>query len=345
MSWLISFEGIDGSGKTTLIKNLKQKATDFNLKTHSWRETELGKKLWRLLNEAQKTKENNLPSNWSYIFLILVAFDELVKKIIKPNLLENKMVIVDRYIDSTFVYQGIEGGIKINVIQEIAQKTINLPFPDLTFMLDIEPQKAQERLRKRKAATGEYTNWDNLKLDFHQRIRNNYLKLKKIFPERIYVIDANKSEEEVTEEVWEIIKQLQYPKENLPKFVRVIVYNEEGKILLVKDKKWGWNLPGGKIEKEDKTPDEAAKREVFEETNLIIEDCEKIKEKNVFYANLEKGNQHWKGYFYQASKYSGEIRNKGEVLDIKFVDIDSFPGINDNSHSWKFYLEKIKSHE
>jgi dTMP kinase len=132
----------------------------------------------------------------------LVAFDELVKKIIKPNLLENKMVVVDRYIDSTFVYQGIEGGIKINVIQEIAQKTINLPFPDLTFVLDIEPQKAQERLRKRKEAeTGEYNNWDNLKLDFHQRIRNNYLKLKKIFPERIYVIDANKSEKEVTEEV------------------------------------------------------------------------------------------------------------------------------------------------
>ena len=131
----------------------------------------------------------------------MVAFDELVKKIIKPNLLENKMVIVDRYLDSTFVYQGIEGGIKINAIQEIAQKTINLPFPDLTFVLDIEPQKAQERLRKRKAETGEYTNWDDLKLDFHQRIRNNYLKLKKIFPERIYVIDANKSEEEVTEEV------------------------------------------------------------------------------------------------------------------------------------------------
>jgi dTMP kinase len=124
----------------------------------------------------------------------------LVKKIIKPSLLEDKIVIVDRYLDSTFVYQGLEGGIKINVIQEIVQKTINLPLPDLTFVLDIKPQKAQERLKKRKTETGEYTNWDNLKLDFHQRIRNNYLELKKIFPERIYVIDANKSEEEVTEE-------------------------------------------------------------------------------------------------------------------------------------------------
>jgi 8-oxo-dGTP pyrophosphatase MutT (NUDIX family) len=72
----------------------------------------------------------------------------------------------------------------------------------------------------------------------------------------------------------------------------VIIYNEKGEILLVKDKKWGWNLPGGKIEPEDKTPEEAAKREVFEETNLVLEDYKKVKEKNIFYANLEKGNQY-----------------------------------------------------
>jgi dTMP kinase len=169
----------------------------------------------------------------------LAAFDELVKKVVKPSLQENKIVIVDRYLDSTFVYQGLEGNIKIDAIQKIAQETINLPLPDLTFILDIEPQKAQERLSKRKAEAGEYTNWDNLKLDFHQKIRDNYLKLKKIFPERIYIINASKSEEEVVEEVAEIIKQLQHPKKDLPKFVRVLVYNEKGEILLVKDKKWG----------------------------------------------------------------------------------------------------------
>ena len=69
--------GRPGSGKTTLIKNLKKKATDFNLTTHGWRETELGKKLWKLLNEAQEKKENNLPSNWSYIFFILVDHEPL----------------------------------------------------------------------------------------------------------------------------------------------------------------------------------------------------------------------------------------------------------------------------
>jgi len=114
--------------------------------------------------------------------------------------------------------------------------------------------------------------------------------LKKYFPERIYIIDASKSENEITEEVSQIIQQVVSPKEDLPKQVRVIIKNEKGEILLVKDKKWGWNLPGGRIEKNE-TPEEAAKREVFEETNLVLENCEKLGKQNTFFANLEKGNQ------------------------------------------------------
>ena len=73
---------------------------------------------------------------------------------IKPNLQENKVVIIDRYIDSTFVYQGLEGRLGINVVQEVNKKTIDLPLPDITFVLDIDPQRAQERLNKRKKETG-----------------------------------------------------------------------------------------------------------------------------------------------------------------------------------------------
>jgi dTMP kinase len=114
---------------------------------------------------------------------------------------ENKSVVIDRYIDSTLVYQGLIGNIEVDTIQEFAERTINLPLPDITFVLDIDPIVAQERLKKRQEKTGEYTNWDNLDLDFHQKIRNHYLELKKLFPERVYIIDANKSENEITEEV------------------------------------------------------------------------------------------------------------------------------------------------
>ena len=122
MSLLITLEGIDGSGKTTLINNLK-KGGELDLITHNWRDTELGQKIWHLINETRAAGKNSFPSPWTYIFLILSAFDELNRKIIKPNLRAGKVVIIDRYIDSTFVYQGIEGGLKINEIWEIAQKT------------------------------------------------------------------------------------------------------------------------------------------------------------------------------------------------------------------------------
>lgn len=90
--------------------------------------------------------------------MIFIAFEELVKKVIEPNLQNNEIVVIDRYIDSTLVYQGLEGQIGLNLIHEIAHKTINLPLPDITFILDIDPLQAQQRLNKRKLETGEYTN-------------------------------------------------------------------------------------------------------------------------------------------------------------------------------------------
>jgi len=152
-------------------------------------------------------------------------------------LITDKIIIIDRYLDSTLVYQGLEGDLGVDVLQEVMEKTIDVPRPDITFILDINPQKAQERLNKRKKETGEYSNWDSLKLEFHQRIRNHYLELKKYFPERICVINADRSETEILAEVRDIIKQVYSPKENLPSLTRVVIQNEKEEVLLVKDKK------------------------------------------------------------------------------------------------------------
>jgi len=105
----------------------------------------------------------------------------------------------------------------------------------------------------------------------------------------------------------------------LPSFVRVIIQNEKGELLVILEKKWNcWVFPGGKIELNE-TPLEAAKREVFEETNLAIEDLEIVAE-HVF----DIKNQHHRGFLVKANKYSGKIKIKelDKITDIQFKQID-----------------------
>ena len=102
-------------------------------------------------------------------------------------------------------------------------------------------------------------------------------------------------------------------------FVRVIIKNEKEELLVIFEKKWDcWVFPGGKIEPNE-TPEEAAKREVFEETNLIIENLKIVVEK-VFSGK----NQSHMGYLIKANKYSGEVKNKEpeKITDIQFKRID-----------------------
>ena len=109
----------------------------------------------------------------------------------------------------------------------------------------------------------------------------------------------------------------------LPSFVRVIIQNEKGELLTIFQKKWNcWVFPGGKIE-ENETPEEAAKREVWEETNLIIEDLEIVGEQD-FSNNKSPESQGRMGYLIKANKYSGKIENKEpeKATDIKFKRID-----------------------
>ena len=110
-------------------------------------------------------------------------------------------------------------------------------------------------------------------------------------------------------------------------FVRVVIQNEKGELLVIFQKKWNcWVFPGGKIELNE-TPLEAAKREVFEETNLIIEDLEIVAEKEFFSDELQKNKT---GYLIKANKYSGEIKIKelDKIADIQFKRVDYEFAIN-----------------
>lgn len=202
MNWLFTFEGIDGSGKTTLVNELHKKINN-SIITREPRGIKLGLEVWKLVNNKELVSDV-----WTQLFLFLASHNEHVKKIIKPNLAKGKVVLVDRYIDSTFIYQGIHGGLEITKIKNLLQNTINSPFPRLTFVLDIKPENAQTRLKKRQEANGEWNEWDALKLEAHEKIKNGYLKLKEYFPQRIVIINANQRKEEIVEEVFSMINEV-----------------------------------------------------------------------------------------------------------------------------------------
>lgn len=199
MTLLVSFEGIDGSGKTSLIRKLSRKMSN-SFTTKAPRGTKLGLKIWKLINDSVKNKDL-ITDSWTQCFLLMAAHNEHIQTVIKPNLKKGKLVLTDRYVDSSFVYQGTYGGLDIELIQKIFQ-IVDTPFPDLTFILDIEPIKAQMRLVKRK----EINNWDNLKLDSHRKIREGYLSLEKRFPERIKIINADRDASIIIKEIVQIIK-------------------------------------------------------------------------------------------------------------------------------------------
>ena len=197
----ISFEGPDGSGKSTSIKKisifLKSKNIDFILTKEPGNSYS---KESKQIREILTNKESNIPNITE---ALLFAADRRIHldKVILPSLKKGKIVLCDRYIDSSLAYQG-EGrklGIeKVRIINEIAT---DKKYPDLTIFFDIKPTDSKQRVEQRAPK-------DRIELignEFNKRVYEGYLKLKKIFPNRIISIDASKNKEEVFQQVKEII--------------------------------------------------------------------------------------------------------------------------------------------
>tara|TARA_B100000963_G_scaffold252420_1_gene221186 strand:+ start:171 stop:782 length:612 start_codon:yes stop_codon:yes gene_type:complete len=188
----ITIEGSEGAGKSTLIEHLKKYFLDINIEFIFTKEpgaTEVGAKLRKLL--LDKTLELDPISE---TFLLLADRLEHVRKIINPALEENKNVLSDRYLDSTYAYQG--AGRKINK-DELDKfiKTLNFPEPDLTIYLDLPVEEGLVRAKARNMLD----RFEEEEIDFFERIRNSYLKLAQENKHRIFTIDSTISEAEVFE--------------------------------------------------------------------------------------------------------------------------------------------------
>lgn len=193
----ITFEGADGCGKTTQIGLLNKYLIEKNYETIVTLEpggSDIGKNLRQIL-----LHHNGFVSKRAELFMYLADRAQHIDAVIKKNTQEGKIVLCDRHTDSTLAYQGYARGgdiEKITFLNEIATDGYK---PDLTFVFDVDSIIAQTRVGKVK---------DRLEsegLEFHRKVRFGYLELAKKYPERIKVIDANKTIEEVFAQVKNVI--------------------------------------------------------------------------------------------------------------------------------------------
>ncbi len=193
----ITFEGLDGSGKTTQMKILSDYLKNLGFDVVTTIEPG-GTKIGRKIREILLDKENHGISSRAETLLFLASRAELVSEVISPALKEGKIVLCDRFFDSTVVYQGIARGLGEKEILKMNLWATGGIVPDITFLLSVKVSKG----KKRMYAADKKTDRIELEKDsFKEKIYKGYLDIAKKNKERIVVIDGEDSIENISEEI------------------------------------------------------------------------------------------------------------------------------------------------
>ncbi len=203
----ISFEGGEGSGKTTQIRAVADRLAESGHDCVVTKEpggTVIGEKIRAILLSPGTGALDPVTE------LLLYAADrnQHVREMIQPMLAAGKIVLCDRFLDSTRVYQGFARGLDKKLIDRLNDLVLGLLRPDLTFLLDIKPEEGLKRVWRQVESGGrpvDETRFENERLLFHQKVRNGYLELSFQEPDRFVVIDAAGSPDQVFNAIWEKI--------------------------------------------------------------------------------------------------------------------------------------------
>jgi len=201
---LITLEGIEGCGKSTQMRFLQSKLSRLGVPHVCSREpggTALGKDLRALLLAPHPSGEKWNPT--AELLLFSADRAQHVDTVVMPALREGKVVLLDRFEDSTRAYQGAQG-ISTETMSMLARIVLNGLKPDLTLLLDADPEKTLGRAAARNRSENGFleTRFDTESLAFHKKVREEFLRIARSDPSRVRIINGESSQEQVAEDVW-----------------------------------------------------------------------------------------------------------------------------------------------
>ena len=200
----ITIEGVEGSGKSSstndVVNRLRKEGYDI-ITTREPGGTPIAEKIRDIILDVNNT---NLDPRAEALLYAASRRQHLIEKV-WPALKQGKIVICDRFIDSSLAYQGGARNLGIENITNINMFATENTWPDLTLLFDIDPELGLERIRKNQGR--EVNRLDLEKIEFHKKVRETFLNLAKKYHDRYVIIDASKSQKEVEEEVYNIIKE------------------------------------------------------------------------------------------------------------------------------------------
>jgi len=197
LSLFITFEGPEGSGKTTQMELLKGYLEEKGYSVHATREpggTSIGDQIRAVLLDPRNTEM--LPASEALLFSAARA--QIVNEVIQPHLAQGDIVLCDRYADSTLAYQGYGHGLDLEMLHTITAFATGGLKPDLTVYLDIDVEEGLRRkLTAHEAGQAEWNRLDQQEIAFHRRVREGYLQMATREPDRWLVVDATQSLEAI----------------------------------------------------------------------------------------------------------------------------------------------------
>lgn len=204
----ITLEGIDGTGKSTHARRLRDYLLKRGIATVLTREpggTKVGEQIRRLLLSPKITRLSSLAE----LTLMYAAREQHLEEVVRPALARGHVVISDRYNDASFAYQGYGRMLGVQTVRALDRIICGRTQPELTLLLDLDPQAALARARSRNKRQGvKNTRFENHGLKFQKRVRAGYLALAQKQPRRITVIQADQPVAEIEAEIRKIVDAL-----------------------------------------------------------------------------------------------------------------------------------------